>query len=321
MMVSGPRSSCEAKSRNSPLSFSRVSIRRACSRRRSSRSRVKARRYSSECLRSVTSWHVPANRTGRPDSMRTTRPNVWRFLIAPSGPTIRCSTFEVEHRMVGPDGAIRNLQTFGRVVRIESGRPVRLAGTCQDVTERKHSEEYLLALTREREDRLREHARRMETLEKLKGEFLLLASHELRGPLTIITGYISLMRDGALGPLPEVVQAALPVMATQSAAMKQLISEMLETARLEHGLQLELRPLDLREMMLEAVQSVTPLLGAQQRLSTGAMSETVPILGDRERLLAIITNLLDNAIKYSGPRGEIACEVAVRGSWDSTVIS
>ena len=242
------------------------------------------------------------------------------FNSAVEGAVRSGGAFEVEHRMVGPDGAIRNLQTFGRVVRIESGRPVRLAGTCQDVTERKHSEEYLLALTREREDRLREHARRMETLDKLKGEFLLLASHELRGPLTIITGYISLMRDGALGPLPEVVQAALPVMATQSAAMKQLISEMLETARLEHGLQLELRPLDLRELMLEAVQSVTPLLGAQQRLTTGAMSETVPILGDRERLLAIITNLLDNAIKYSGPRGEIACEVAVRGSWVIAVV-
>ena len=220
-----------------------------------------------------------------------------------------------EHRIVRPDGTIRTLQAFGRVVMDDSHVPVLMAGTGQDVTERKEAEQQLMAMTREREGQLLDHARRMETLEKVKGEFLLLGSHELRGPLTILTAYISLMEDGALGELPEKARKALPTMAAKGAAMKQLINEMLQTARLELGFQMELKPLDLREVALEAARSVLPLVGAGQRLVTQATEEAIPVVGDRERLIIILTNLLDNAIKYSDPQGEIAYNVSVAGDW------
>ena len=218
--------------------------------------------------------------------------------------------YEFEHRIVRPDGSVRTLLALGRVVMDEAQRPVLMSGTGQDITERKDAEQRLKALTSEREDQLLEHARRMETLEKLKSEFLLLASHELRGPLSVIAGYLSLMQDGALGELPKAALDVLPTMATKSAAMKNLISEMLQTARLEGGYQLDMKPLNLRDVALEAAGSVKPLLGPEQRLVTEATPAAIPILGDRERLIIIITGLLDNAIKYSPNAGQIFLEVS-----------
>ena len=228
--------------------------------------------------------------------------------------------YSFDHRIVRPDGMVRTLHALGRVVIDESQRPVLMTGTGQDITERRQAEQDLLALTREREDQLVEHTQRMMALEKLKGEFLLLASHELRGPLTVINGYLSLMQDGVLGELPERTRDVLPTMAAKAAAMNHLIDEMLQTARLEQGFQLQLKPLDLRELALEAVGSVAPLVGAEQRLVTASTAKAIPILGDRERLIIILTSLLDNAIKYSGPQGEIAYSVSVEEGWATVAV-
>jgi PAS domain S-box-containing protein len=221
--------------------------------------------------------------------------------------------YEFEHRIVRPDGTVRTLQAFGQVVIDDSSnKAVLMAGTGQDITERKLAEKTLLELTREREDQLREHAKRMEDLEKLKTEFLLIGSHELRGPLTILSGYISLMQDGVLGDLPEKARGALPTMAAKTVAMKTLINEMLQSARLEQGVTVELKRLDLREVALDAVDSVAPLVGSEQRLVTQVITEALPVMGDRERLSIILTSLIDNAIKYSGPQGEIAVSVSAQ---------
>src|SRR6202035_1969552 len=88
-------------------------------------------------------------------------------------------------------------------------------------------------------DELQKEAERSRRLERLKGEFLNIAAHELRSPLAIIRGYASMLSEGML---PEAEQAiALARIAEKSEEMARLISEMLETARLEVlGLDLEL---------------------------------------------------------------------------------
>jgi len=149
-------------------------------------------------------------------------------------------------------------------------------------------------------------------MERLKADFLKLASHELRGPLGIVRGYISMMEDGSLGAVGENVAPVLPLLRTKLDEMNQLIGEMLETARLDDSaLQLRLEALDLTEIVREAVRGLEPLAAERHRLVTSMPAQPVVVRADASRLRMVVTNLVHNAIKYSPAGGEvrIRCEV------------
>ncbi|HKF75400.1 MAG TPA: HAMP domain-containing sensor histidine kinase [Candidatus Dormibacteraeota bacterium] len=165
-----------------------------------------------------------------------------------------------------------------------------------------------LALAREREVAgLREQIERSFQLEQLKTDFLKLASHELRGPLGVIKGYVSMMEDGTLGDVSPALAPVLPVLRAKLEEMNQLVNEMLETARLDDSaLELRLARLDLREVVESAVHALEPLTGAAHSLVVDTAAEPVLVPGDRSRLGIVVTNLVHNAIKYS-PRGGRVC--------------
>jgi signal transduction histidine kinase len=174
------------------------------------------------------------------------------------------------------------------------------------VWEHRQADEAMADL-RERESAgLRQQMDRSIQLEHLKADFLKLASHELRGPLGLVRGYISMMEDGTLAPVGERVEPVLPLLRAKLDEMAKLIDEMLETARLEDSaLELRLAPLDLREVVHEAVRSLEPLAGDGHRLVTEVTGAPVQVVGDRSRLGMVVTNLVHNAIKYSPAGGEV----------------
>jgi signal transduction histidine kinase len=153
-------------------------------------------------------------------------------------------------------------------------------------------------------DELHQEAERSRRLEQLKSEFLNIAAHELRSPLGIIRGYASMLSEGML---PESDRAlALTRIAEKAEEMARLISEMLETARLETlGLELELEPVDLADVIDGAVRSMRPLVGASHRFVVAPMGDAIAVVADRRRLTTTLTNLIDNAIKYSPAGGDI----------------
>ncbi len=164
-----------------------------------------------------------------------------------------------------------------------------------------------LTARREEEERLRLHAERMAELEAAKSNFLNLASHELRGPLTVIRGYLSMFAEGSLGTLSDTGREVLPVLGQKVEEMANLIEQMLDVARLEEGrLQLNLIETDLREMVQAEIAAARrlvhdPGLEIEARLPDAA----VPARVDRARLHTILVNLLSNAIKYSPDGGRI----------------
>jgi signal transduction histidine kinase len=164
-----------------------------------------------------------------------------------------------------------------------------------------------VAELREREAAsLRQQIEQSMQLEQLKTDFLKLASHELRGPLGVVRGYISMMEDGTLAPVGEHVSPVLPLLRAKLDEMNRLINEMLETARLDDSaLQLQLARLDLRDVVHEAVRSLEPLAGARHRLVTETPGSPVEVTGDRSRLSMIVTNLVHNALKYSPDGGQV----------------
>src|SRR5207253_4051559 len=100
----------------------------------------------------------------------------------------------------------------------------------------------------------RQHAERMEGLEKVKSHILNLVSHELRSPLTVAVGYVSMLDEEALGPLPPDSKSVLPIVMSKLMAIERLVEQMLEVSRLEEStLVLNRVRVDLRELCREAV--------------------------------------------------------------------
>ncbi|HEV2475322.1 MAG TPA: HAMP domain-containing sensor histidine kinase [Candidatus Dormibacteraeota bacterium] len=155
---------------------------------------------------------------------------------------------------------------------------------------------------------------RMAAIEKNKTQFLNLASHELRGPVTVIRGYVSMLEAGMLGHLNDRGRKAADVMSSQVSEMNELIEEMIEAARLEEGgVTLRTVDADLRDIARSAADAVAPLVDANHSLDLDLSDRRVRVRVDPDRTKTIIANLLSNAIKYSPGGGEVTCQVRSRG--------
>jgi signal transduction histidine kinase len=147
---------------------------------------------------------------------------------------------------------------------------------------------------------------RLAALDRMKSQFLNLASHELRSPLGVINGYLSMLEQGALGQLKEPGMRAIEVLKAKTLEMNLLVSQMLDAARLEEGkLSLKRDHLDLRRIAEESADVVRPMLKTYHDLVIDESPTEVPVFGDPDRLQTIVTNLLENAIKYSPDGGRI----------------
>src|SRR5207245_4752461 len=120
---------------------------------------------------------------------------------------------------------------------------------------------------------------------------------------SVIRGYLSILESGSLGTLNTAGRRALSVLSGKALEMNLLIEQMLEAARLEEGrLALRIERIDLCSAAADALELVRPLADERHPLALEAPSVEVPVMADRDRLATILTNLLDNAIKYSPDR-------------------
>ena len=104
-------------------------------------------------------------------------------------------SFTFDHRIVRPDGTVRTVHARGEMLVDDDGKPVRMVGTGQDVTEQRRTEEAL----RSAYEREREALDQLRKLDEMKSAILTAVSHELRTPLTVILGFAQTMqRDGLL---------------------------------------------------------------------------------------------------------------------------
>ncbi|TMG63170.1 MAG: hypothetical protein E6H83_00690 [Chloroflexi bacterium] len=163
---------------------------------------------------------------------------------------------------------------------------------------------------------------RMAAIESNKTQFLNLASHELRGPVTVIRGYVSMLEGGLLGHLNDRGRKAAAMMSAKASEMNELIDEMVEAARLEDGgLTLKLVESDLRDIARSATFSVAPLVDSRHQVDLDLPERRVRVQVDPDRTKTIIANLLSNAIKYSPNGGPITCHVRARAGIARVAVS
>jgi signal transduction histidine kinase len=160
------------------------------------------------------------------------------------------------------------------------------------------------ALTRERTARAD-----AERAVKLKDEFIASLSHELRTPLNAILGWTQLLRDGIVPSSNR--QKGVDVIARNGEMLGRLVEDLLDISRISAGhLQLDLRSVDVGEVVQETLESFAPSAaarGVELRADIGA--GTPPIAADAERLRQIVRNLLSNAVKFTRPGGCILVSV------------
>jgi signal transduction histidine kinase len=154
---------------------------------------------------------------------------------------------------------------------------------------------------------------RIDALEKAKTEFMNIASHELRGPMTVIKGYLTMLEGGSLGNLPPQASSVLPLLIAKADEVNSMIEQMLEAARLEEGhLTLHKERGDIIELTELAIESVRPMLSLRP-LNIEAPKEPVQAEVDTERFQIVVRNLISNAIKYSADSKPITVLVERNG--------
>ncbi|HJQ38512.1 MAG TPA: hybrid sensor histidine kinase/response regulator [Thermoanaerobaculia bacterium] len=155
--------------------------------------------------------------------------------------------------------------------------------------------------------------RTMRETDRAKDEFIAIISHELRTPMTSILGWTRML---ALGGLDEHTRReALDALERSTLAQAKLIEDLLDESRIASGkLRLDLRALDLRTVLASAVSMARPAAEAKGiTLSLACGEEPYHVFGDPSRLQQAISNLLGNAIKFTGEDGQVAVRLASDG--------
>ena len=161
------------------------------------------------------------------------------------------------------------------------------------------------------EVKVRERTAELEQADRLRSQFLSHVSHELKTPLTSIKGFLQNLLDGLTGPLNEKQQRYLSRMLDNSDRLIRMIEALLDRTRIQ-TVRLDLVPveIDLGHCVADAVEQLRLLAQAkQQSLETIVPSVPLVVWADRDRLIQIVTNLVQNAVKFTPEGGSIMVTV------------
>jgi signal transduction histidine kinase/GTP-sensing pleiotropic transcriptional regulator CodY len=152
-------------------------------------------------------------------------------------------------------------------------------------------------------------------LSRFKSELLQNVSHELRSPLTFVKGYVELMREGYMGSLTPEQAEALEVVSEKADLMTRLVEDMIALQRIEIE-KLKLEPVSLEEIARFAVRSASLMArNAGIEFKLEIPPNLPPVMGDKNRLVQVFDNLINNAIKFSPNGGTITIRLKDIGEY------
>jgi PAS domain S-box-containing protein len=203
------------------------------------------------------------------------------------------------------DGRFLDISLTISPVRDGTGRIIGASKIARDISDRKRVEreldEYVVKLESARAEAAR--------TSRMKDEFLAMLSHELRTPLNAVYGWARLLRAGQV--TGEAATKALDVIMRNAQSQIQLIDDLLESSRIVTGkLRLDIRPLDLRNVIEAALDAVRPAADAKGiRLRAELDRWAVAFVGDPDRLQQVMWNLLTNAVKFTPKGGQVRVDL------------
>jgi len=199
---------------------------------------------------------------------------------------LREGRFEDEGWRVRKDGTRFWASVVITVLRDPDGRHRGFAKVTRDLTERR------------RMTMLEDEGRRLHT-------FLAMLGHELRNPLAPIAHALSLI--DVAQPKPPLVEEARRVIGRQIGQLSRLVDDLLDVGRITNGkIQLRRETLQIEEVVSLATESVEPLAKAKSHALRLEVEPELCVVGDRTRLVQVLANVLNNAIKFTPDGGEIS---------------
>jgi PAS domain S-box-containing protein len=245
-------------------------------------------------------YGLPAGTSGM-DSARffdLVHPDDREHVLAADRQTITgADDYEIDFRVVWPDGSVRWLVGRGRAVeRDPEGRALRVVGVTMDVSARKQAEAERLRLAE------------AEAAVRARDEILSIAAHELRTPVTAIMGFadLALRNVGRETDVAPPLERHLTRIAEGSRQLTALVEDLLDVSRIRLG-QLALRPqpLDLIALVREIADRYREQADDRHDLELVLPADSCLIEADPTRLAQVLSNLVENAVKYSPDGGEI----------------
>ncbi len=174
----------------------------------------------------------------------------------------------------------------------------------------------------ESEEQLRRSNEELQRLNQMKREFVSIAAHELRSPLTSMVGYLELMAEGRFGAISEKMQRPMLSVRRNAQRLRRLVDEMLDVSRIEgHHMVLKRTRCCPGELSAAVVQELLPLAETKEQRIISEVGISPDIDADADKIHQVISNLVSNAIRYGPVGGTIEVSVdrapaeKYSGSW------
>jgi signal transduction histidine kinase len=195
------------------------------------------------------------------------------------------------------DSAIEELQQQNR----------DFVAVLSELEEKREQLERLNEQLNEANRELNEANAKLRELAEMREEFLALTTHDLRSPLTVISGVISFFTSGRLGKLSPEQQNMVAMMERNAQSLIELVNDLLDASKLESGtLRLDVASIDMHGIIDEIRETMEPLAREKGITVEEEITPELPTVeADRPKLRRILVNLLSNAVKFTGKGGTV----------------
>lgn len=215
--------------------------------------------------------------------------------------------YVVEHRLIWQNGDVRWQEGRGKVYRNSEGKPIRMAGTTVDITDRKDAES-------ERERLIQELAEKNIELE----QFTYTVSHDLKAPIITIKGFLGFLSEDVRSGNQKRIDSDISRITEATEKMHRLLNELLELSRVGRMMNTP-EPVSIKGLVADAIEILQGRL-KETPTQIKVAQELPTVYGDRQRLLEVIQNLIDNAAKFSVNQAEPLVEIGINGYEEGRVI-
>ena len=200
---------------------------------------------------------------------------------------------DLEFRVIHPDGDVRWLSSAGKVFPDADGRPARMVGINQDVTQRKRA------------------LQELQRANAQKDEFLATLAHELRNPLAPIRNAVQIFKMSGASDADR--QWSVEIIDRQVRVMARLLEDLLDVSRISRTrLELRRERVELGPILHAALETSQPLIDERRHeLEVELLDEPVVLNADSIRLVQVFSNILNNAAKYTEEGGRLRLSMAL----------
>lgn len=187
-------------------------------------------------------------------------------------------------------------------LRDENGNVAQVMLVIEDVTDVTKLEQEVIDTNK----KLRLAVRKLKTLDKMKDDFLNLISHELKTPLTPIRGYLELLLDEDIGKINEKQREAVEISLRRVQHLRRLIDDIVDLSRMEFKkMKFDMKHIDLSKVVENTIKEMKFLADEKQIEILENTPGPLDVKADETRMTQVLSNLIDNAIKFSAKGSKI----------------